>query len=263
MPTAFSWEFQRQASVSIRSAMQMTAVYSSVRILSEAVAGLPLHLYQYNDKSSKEKAVDSPLYFLLHDEPNTEMTSFVFRETLMTHLLLWSNAYSQIIRNGKGEVMGLYPLMPDKMAVNRDEKGRLYYEYMVSSDDAKTLKDGTVRLSPYDVLHIPGLGFNQPNVRNLKNPYPIGCRLYRRYIGTSISFEKGGRQTERFDTPDTENIIELNGIKSELIICTDRGANGMKTLLLWQAWQALSFMRRLSSCGLSKILSHGLRPICF
>lgn len=51
------------------------------------------------------------------------MTSFVFRETLMTHLLLWGNAYSQIIRNGKGEVMGLYPLMPDRMTVNRDEKG--------------------------------------------------------------------------------------------------------------------------------------------
>lgn len=75
--------------VNERSAMQMTAVYSCDRILSEAVAGLPLHLYQYTDK---EKAVDNPLYFLLHDEPNMEMTSFVFQETLMTHLLLWGNA---------------------------------------------------------------------------------------------------------------------------------------------------------------------------
>lgn len=68
--------------VNEHSAIQMTAVYSCVRILSEALAGLPLHLYQYTDKSSKEKAVDNPLYFLLHDEPNMEMTSFVFRETL-------------------------------------------------------------------------------------------------------------------------------------------------------------------------------------
>ena len=67
----------------------MTAVYSCVRILSEAVAGLPLQFYRYNDNGGKEKAVDHPLYFLLHDEPNPEMTSFVFRETLMTHLLLW------------------------------------------------------------------------------------------------------------------------------------------------------------------------------
>lgn len=171
--------------VNERSAMQMTAVYSCVRILSEAVAGLPLHLYQYTDKSSREKAVDNPLFFLLHDEPNTEMTSFVFRETLMTHLLLWGNAYSQIIRNGKGEVVGLYPLMPDRMTVNRDEKGRLYYEYMVSSDDAKTLKDGTVRLSPYDVLHIPGLGFD-----GLVGYSPIA--MAKNAIGLAIAAEEYG-----------------------------------------------------------------------
>ena len=171
--------------VNERSAMQMTAVYSCVRILSEAVSGLPLHLYQYTDKSSKEKAVENPLYFLLHDEPNTEMTSFVFRETLMTHLLLWGNAYSQIIRNGKGEVVGLYPLMPDRMTVNRDEKGRLYYEYMVSSDDAKTLKDGTVRLSPYDVLHIPGLGFD-----GLVGYSPIA--MAKNAIGLAIAAEEYG-----------------------------------------------------------------------
>ena len=69
--------------------MQMTAVYSCVRILAEAVAGLPLHLYKYTDTGGKEKAISHSLYFLLHDEPNPEMSSFVFRETLMTHLLLW------------------------------------------------------------------------------------------------------------------------------------------------------------------------------
>ena len=78
--------------------MQMTAVYSCVRILSEAIAGLPLLLYRYTEDGGKEKVVDHPLYFLIHDEPNTEMTSFVFRETMMTHLLLWGNCYAQVIR---------------------------------------------------------------------------------------------------------------------------------------------------------------------
>ena len=110
--------------VNERSAMQMTAVYSCVRILSEAVASLPLHVYKYNGDGGKEKAVKHPLYFLLHDEPNPEMTSFVFRETLMTHLLLWGNAYAQIIRNGKGEIIALYPLMPNRMTVDRDDKGQ-------------------------------------------------------------------------------------------------------------------------------------------
>lgn len=146
--------------VTERSAMQMTAVYSCVRILAEAVAGLPLHLYRYKEDGGKEKAIDHPLYLLLHDEPNPEMSSFVFRETLMTHLLLWGNAYAQIIRNGKGEVIALYPLMPNKMSVDRDANGQLYYQYTRSTEEAPTMKGVTVNLRPSDVLHIPGLGFD-------------------------------------------------------------------------------------------------------
>lgn len=171
--------------VNERSAMQMTAVYSCVRILSEAVAGLPLHFYKYTDGGSKEKAVEHPLYFLLHDEPNPEMTSFVFRETLMTHLLLWGNAYAQIIRNGKGEVIALYPLMPDRMEVDRDDKGRLYYEYTTSSDDAPINKKSTVKLQPSDVLHIPGLGFD-----GLVGYSPIA--MAKNAIGMAIACEEYG-----------------------------------------------------------------------
>lgn len=171
--------------VTERSAMQMTAVYSCVRILSEAVAGLPLHLYRYTDNGSKEKAVDNPLYFLLHDEPNPEMTSFIFRETLMTHLLLWGNAYAQIIRNGKGEVTALYPLMPNRMSVDRDSRGQLYYEYQTSTDEAMTTKGGTVRLSPNDVLHIPGLGFD-----GLVGYSPIA--MAKNAIGMAIACEEFG-----------------------------------------------------------------------
>ena len=146
--------------VNEHSAMQMTAVYACVRILSEAIAGLPLHMYRYKDEGGKEKALDHNLYQLLHDEPNPEMTSFVFRETLMTHLLLWGNAYAQIIRNGKGEVIALYPLMPNRMSVNRDSNGMLYYQYQKSNDDAPTMEGSSVILSPSELLYVPGLGFD-------------------------------------------------------------------------------------------------------
>ena len=145
--------------VTERSAMQMTAVYSCVRILAEAIAGLPLHLYRYNSAGGKEKAIDHPLYQLLHDEPNPEMSSFVFRETLMCHLLIYGNAYAQIIRNGKDQIVALYPLMPNKMTVDRDESGQLYYQYMRYADEVGG-KNETVILKPTDVLHIPGLGFD-------------------------------------------------------------------------------------------------------
>lgn len=171
--------------VTERSAMQVTAVYSCVRILSEAIASLPLHLYKYTSTGGKVKATDHPLYFLIHDEPNMEMTSFCFRETLMTHLLLWGNAYAQIIRNGKHEVIGLYPLMPSRMKVDRDEKGQLYYEYNLSSDDAPTMKGSQVILKPSDVLHIPGLGFD-----GLVGYSPIA--MAKNAIGIGIACEEYG-----------------------------------------------------------------------
>ena len=171
--------------VNERSAMQMTAVYACVRILSEAIAGLPLHLYEYGCDGSKEKAVEHTLYFLLHDEPNKEMTSFVFRETLMTHLLLWGNAYAQVIRNGKGEVIALYPLMPNRMEVNRTDKGQLYYQYTTSSDDAPTVEGSTAVLMPEDVLHIPGLGFD-----GLVGYSPIA--MAKNAIGLAIATEEYG-----------------------------------------------------------------------
>lgn len=171
--------------VNERSAMQMTAVYSCVRILAEAVAGLPLHLYRYKEDGGKERAIDNNLYHLLHDEPNKEMSSFIFRETLMTHLLLWGNAYAQIIRNGKGEVVALYPLMPNKMQVDRDENGELYYIYTRSSDEAKTMDGVMVYLTPRDVLHIPGLGFD-----GLVGYSPIA--MAKNAIGLAIATEEYG-----------------------------------------------------------------------
>ena len=171
--------------VTEQSAMQMTAVYSCVRVLAEAVAGLPLHFYKYREEGGKEKAIDHPLYSLLHDEPNSEMTSFVFRETLMTHLLLWGNAYAQIIRNGKGEVVGLYPLMPNRMSVHRDESGQLYYLYTRGADDVNSTKGMTVKLSTSDVLHIPGLGFD-----GLVGYSPIA--MAKNAIGLAIATEEYG-----------------------------------------------------------------------
>lgn len=162
--TSFLWGGSTSGKVvNERTAMQMTAVYSCVRILSEAIAGLPLFLYKYGEDGSKEKYLDHPLWRVLHDEPNPEMTSFVFRETMMNHLLLSGNAYAQIIRNARGEVVALYPLMPNRMTVDRDSSGRLYYRYTKTSDDAPEVgkaKETEVVLAPSDVLHVLGLGYD-------------------------------------------------------------------------------------------------------
>jgi len=162
--------------VNEKTAMQTTAVYACVRILSETIASLPLHIYRHSE-NGKEKALQHRLYRLLHDEPNSEMTSFVFRETLMSHLLLWGNAYAQIIRDGRGNVVSLYPLLPDRMTVDRTSMGDLFYEYHKES--------GSVILRKEEVLHIPGLGFD-----GLVGYSPIA--MAKNAIGMAIATEEFG-----------------------------------------------------------------------
>ena len=167
------------------TAMQTTAVYSCVRILAEAVASLPLHVYRYKE-NGKERVYNHHLYHILHNEPNTEMSSFVFRETLMSHLLIWGNAYAQIIRDGAGRVVALYPLLPNKMTVNRDKNGEIYYIYTTTSDENPNFKDyGSVVLRKQDVLHIPGLGFD-----GLVGYSPIA--MAKNAVGMTIATEEYG-----------------------------------------------------------------------
>ena len=145
--------------VNEHTAMQLSAVYGCVRIISEAIAQLPLHVYKYTDKGREictDK--DTTLEFLLHNEPNEEMTSFMFRETLMTHLLLWGNAYAQIVYDRLGRIKALYPLMPDRMTVDRNENGEVCYHYDIYGDENEVIDHQDFRKA--EILHIVGLGFD-------------------------------------------------------------------------------------------------------
>lgn len=184
----FSLLFGRTTSgktVNERTALQTTAVYACVRILSETIASLPLHVYRYTE-GGKTKDTEHALYTLLHDEPNPDMTSFVFRETLMSHLLIWGNAYSQILRDRSGQVIGLYPLLPDQMSVHRSEKGKLYYVYNRYEEDNPNFQEkGSIVLSQEEVLHIPGLGFD-----GLIGYSPIA--LAKNAVGMTLACEEYG-----------------------------------------------------------------------
>lgn len=172
--------------VTERSAMQMTAVYSCVRVLSEAVAGLPLHVYKYrSDGGNMDVAAVCPKRGM--DAAQQRQTGG--KEKAIDHslyrLLLCGNAYAQIIRNGKGEVIALYPLMPNQMSVDRDSNGTLYYKYYRGSDEAIRSKEYEVILSPSDVLHIPELGFD-----GLVGYSPIA--MAKNAIGLAIATEEFG-----------------------------------------------------------------------
>ena len=185
------------------TALQYAAVYACVRILAEAVAGLPLHTFRLLDNGDRRKATDHPLYRLLHDEPNPEMSSFTFRETLMSHLLMWGNGYAQIVRNGHGQVLGLYPLLPSKMEVGRDNGGALIYTYWRDSEESspnqrrerqsvlgeslhrRLSNPQPLRFRADEVLHIPGLSFD-----GLIGYSPIA--MARNAVGLGIASEDYG-----------------------------------------------------------------------
>ena len=173
------------ANVNEFSAMRVSAVYACVRILAESIAALPLHVYEYKD-GGKERAVNHPLYFRLHDAPNPEMTSFIFRELMMTHLLLHGNCYAYIQRDFGGSVVALHPLEPNRMTVERDDSGQIVYRYLTSAGENEQIKKSTtVTYQRDDILHVPALGFN-----GLIGFSPIA--MARNAIGVAIATEEFG-----------------------------------------------------------------------
>lgn len=188
--------------VTSERAIQHTAVYDCVNILSQSIASLPFSVYKREIKKDKIinlKATDHVLYGLLHDEPNTEMTSYTWRVVMMVHLALRGNHYSQIIRNNGGRVVGIYPLNPDKMEVVRIESGELRYLYQ--SD-----KYGQVPLYPNEVLHVLGMTMD-----GLIGMSPI--EFNRHTIGASIAMEEfGATLFKNGATPS--GVVSGEGVKS-------------------------------------------------
>ncbi len=165
--------------VNEKTALRSTAVYAAVRILAESVASLPLIVYRRLPGGGKERAVDHPLYSVLHDQANEEMSAFTLRETLMGHLATWGNAYSYIEWDRGGRVRGLWPLRPDRTRPEREKTtGRIVYRVAREDGSWETLR-------PEEILHIPGLGFD-----GLIGYSPI--RMAREAVGLALATEEFG-----------------------------------------------------------------------
>jgi len=166
--------------VSEESALKYSAVYSCVRVLAETVASLPLKVYERDDDGrSKYPDPNHYLYSALHSKPNDHMTSFTFRETMMTHLGLWGNAYAEKEFDGGGRVKKLWPIPPNKVevVVNRETRNKLYRVNVEQGEDKV--------LHSEEVLHIPGLSTD-----GLKGVSPIA--MAREAIGMGLAAEEFG-----------------------------------------------------------------------
>jgi HK97 family phage portal protein len=153
-PSGYAGESITGASVSYDSSMTVGAFHAGVRLIAEDIASLPLFVYRRLKPQGREKATSHPAYRLLHDEPNPEMTAMVWEETEVGHVLTWGNCYSEKEFDAAGQVIRLWPLRPDRMAVDRYAgTDRRRYKYR--------LPDGTiVELPARNVFHVPGFGFD-------------------------------------------------------------------------------------------------------
>lgn len=162
------------STVSEESALGLPTLFACVRVLSEDVASLPLILYRRLPGGGKERADDHELYGLFHDAPNPEMSSMVWRETLMTHLATWGNAYCEIVYDALGRLQ-LWPIPPGRIEV-RFEGGRRVYYYL--GTERKRMRDGTV-------WHVVGQSLN-----GLVGMSPVA--MHRKTLGEHLATREFG-----------------------------------------------------------------------
>jgi HK97 family phage portal protein len=133
--------------VSPRTALAIGTVYACARLISQTIATLPCQLYKNDDAGRGTLARDHPLYLLLHDQPNADMTAVTFWECVVVHILLWGNAYIQIERLGT-RVVALAPMVPDRLTARRNSDGSVTYFY--------SWYGKVTELDETQVLHIKG-----------------------------------------------------------------------------------------------------------
>ena len=196
--------------VDSQSAMRSAAVAACVRVLSESVASLPLHLYERLEDGGKERATRHWLYDLLHNNPNELMTAYQWLETVMVHLTLTGNHFSELSLGRTGRVTEMMPLWPGTVEVRTKKSGGV--EYAVKEEIGKE------RIIPADrMLHIPGLGFD-----GMMGMSPI--TYARETIGMALAGEEFGArfygtgmnpghilalpEGQRFDDEQTQKFLD-------------------------------------------------------
>ena len=136
--------------VTEQTALTYSAVWNAVTIISGTIGALPLHLYQQKDRT--KRIVDNkPVYKVMHDQWNPYMTAMAGRETMMAHILTWGNGYAEIVQNGYGAIVELWPIPPNRIRPEMID-GEMYYHVRVDGQETTLPRE--------KVLHIPGLGFD-------------------------------------------------------------------------------------------------------
>ena len=196
--------------VSHRAALGLSPYYCGVRMISETVGSLPLNVYKRRPIRGQDVWRDHPAHFLLHSEPNPEMTAMSFRQTLCGHAIGYGNAYAEIVRRADGMPAELWPLPPDRTQAVRAEDDSLWYEVRLDNGSA-------VHLPARDVLHVPGLGFDGVRGYSLISVAmeSIGINLAMEKFSATF-FSNGGHISAVAETDNVLSDDSFKRLKSEI-----------------------------------------------
>lgn len=167
-------------SVNEETALAVSAVWSAVTMISDDISSLPLMLYRKLPEGGKKKLENHPLYWLLHDQPNPEMDSMVFRRVMQGHALLWQNAYAEIERDGAGRPRAIWPLVPESVWPEREfgQTGPVVYR-------VRNASGRDVFIPAKDMIHLVGFSHNGLMGDSL-------VQKARESLGLSLAAEKYG-----------------------------------------------------------------------
>ena len=207
------------------NAMRYSAVYACVRIISESIASLPLVLYRQQGRS-KGRALDHPLFPVLHDLPNPEMTSLEWRELMMAHCLLRGNGWSQKETNFRGQTIELWPLNPEKMEGWERRGGKLYWLYRNPDNRLEAINSDRIH-------HIKGLGdglWGRSPIEQTAR-HPIGLGLATEEFGARF-FSNGAHLNKILKHPGKLSPQAYERLKASVVSESTGLSNAHKTKIL-------------------------------
>jgi HK97 family phage portal protein len=155
--------------------MQIDSVWACVRLIAGTISTLPIFLFKRDIEGYGLEARDHPLFYLLHDQANAEMTAVTFWEAMVACLLLWGNCYAMIDRRGDGAISALTPMRPDRLSIQRQNDGSLLYYYRWMGYRFSLTED--------QVLHVKGFSLD-----GYQGISPIGQA--REQLGLAIAADR-------------------------------------------------------------------------
>ncbi|GFE94803.1 phage portal protein [Acetobacter persici] len=241
--------------VTVDTAIQLDTVWACVRLISDTIASMPLKLYQRQSDDTSLLARDHPLYRILYSSPNADMTAMEFWSAVVGSLMLWGNAFAQVIRRGDGSVIALNPLRPDRMSVRRDpDTGGLVYTY--------NYQGASLTLDESQILHIKGFCLD-----GMMGISPISAG--RQQMGAAMAAEdaagamwKNGLLSQTYiKSPDW--LDDTQAIRAQEILNNYKGAlNAGKTPLLEGGWTVESIGLNPEDMQLLQTRGFNVETIC-